>query len=218
MFPRACLIATEKIKGTNTPALISHLSSELTWIPDTLISSMVFFSSSPEARPAQLDVWVQSDNIWFSLISLIFSASRLSFLNHPLVVEIKPCLPRSGVNRIWGRNGRSWALEPVETWLNWIWNLTWLGSCDRETCVYRPLSLVLKFLQDSRFLLRLVAYFATIPFWTLKLIREGRCWSILCPWITLTTTYVPISLPFSCQKWQPGFFEREQFAIRIASN
>ena len=87
-----------------------------------------FFSSSPKAGPAQLDGWVPVWHIWFSLISLIFSASRLSFLNHPSVVEIKPCLPPSGVSRIWGRKGESWALVPVETRLNGMWNLTWFGS------------------------------------------------------------------------------------------
>ena len=88
--------------------------------------SFFFFFSKSRTSPAGClsSVW----HIWFSLISLIFSASRLSFLNHPLVAEIKPCLPPSGVSRIWGRKGKSWALVPVETRLNWIWNLTWFGS------------------------------------------------------------------------------------------
>lgn len=60
-FQRARPITTEKIKGTNRSALISHLLSELTWIPDAIISSNGIFYSSPKAGAAQLDVWVRSD-------------------------------------------------------------------------------------------------------------------------------------------------------------
>lgn len=60
-FQRACPITTEKIKGTNRSAVISHLLSELTWIPDAIISSNGIFYSSPKAGAAQLDVWVRSD-------------------------------------------------------------------------------------------------------------------------------------------------------------